>query len=162
MEGHQAEVNRGRFRRVVHRNDKGIFLGSDLYPPAGARVRRFGFRRVDQSNGRVAWRHDVVLENEPSPQWLLVWLDQLGDVQPLTFQTAYKLAKLADPTTGMIRGTQAHLAAQIGINPRTFRAITTRLRHDGHLRTDRSAFNTYTLITKRAGGEHFRLRPVSY
>ena len=153
MERHQAEINREQFRRVVHRNERGVFLGSDVYPPAGVRVRRFGFRRVDRPNGSVAWRHDVALENEPPAQRLLAWLDQLADVQPLTFQTAYKLAKLADPTTGMIRGTQAHLAALIGINPRTLRAIIRILRKDGHLRTDRSARNTYTLLPKGAYGD---------
>jgi hypothetical protein len=37
------------------------------------------------------------------------------------FMTAYNLAKLADPTTGVIRGTQSHLAGLIGANPRTLR-----------------------------------------
>jgi hypothetical protein len=96
-----------------------------------------------------------VLENEATAQRLLAWLDQLGQVGSLTFFTAYKLARLADPDAGTIRETQAHLAKLIGVNPRTLRAIIRTLCRDGHLRKDRGAVNTYTLNTKRrddAGG----------
>ena len=51
-----GDRQRGLFRKVVHRGKKGIFLGSDVYPPPGVRVTRFGFRRVDRPNGQVAWR----------------------------------------------------------------------------------------------------------
>src|SRR5262249_13391325 len=142
-------VARGQFRRAIYRDEKGVFWGSDVYPPPGLRVARFGFRRVDRPGGRIGWRHDAVLENEPPAQRLLAWLDQMGQVGSLTFHTAYKLAKLADPDTGSIRGTQVDLANLIGINPRTLRAIIRTLRREGHVRTDRGAVNTYTLVTKR-------------
>jgi hypothetical protein len=144
---------RYQIRKVVHRNKSGVFLGSDVYPPLGLRVARFGFRRVDRANGRVGWRHAVLYELEPPAQRLLMWLEELGEVKPLTFMAAYKLARLADPTTGVIRGTQVHLAGLAGIHPRTLRAILRALRQDGHIRTHRGAFNTYTLIMKRAGGD---------
>ena len=148
-----GDRQRGLFRRVVHRGKKGIFLGSDVYPPPGVRVTRFGFRRVDRPNGQVAWRHSADLEAEPPTLRILAWLDQLGDPSPLTFMTAYKLVKIADPNTGEIRGTQIELAALIGINPRTLRAILRRLRQDRHLRTARGAQNTYTLVMKRVDGD---------
>jgi len=67
--------------------------------------------------------------------------------------TAYKLVKIADPNTGEIRGTQIELAALIGINPRTLRAILRRRRQDRHLRAARGAQNTYTLVMKRVDGD---------
>jgi hypothetical protein len=33
-----GDRQRGLFRRVVHRGKKGVFLGSDVYPPPGVRV----------------------------------------------------------------------------------------------------------------------------
>jgi hypothetical protein len=155
MEKSQVQVARGQFRRAIYRDEKGVFWGADVYPPPGVKVARFGFRRVNRPNGTVGWRHDAVLENEAPVQRLLAWLDQLGQVGSLTFFTAYKLARLADPDAGTIRETQAHLAKLIGVNPRTLRAIIRTLCRDGHLRTDRGAVNTYTLTTKRrdeAGG----------
>jgi hypothetical protein len=144
---------RDQFRRVIHRDKRGVFLGSDVYPPPGVRVTRFGFRRVDRPNGQVAWRHSAAFENEPPAQRLLAWLDQLVEVRPLTFMTAYELAKLADAATGVIRGTQSHLAGLIGVTPRTLRAVIRTLRRGGHVRINRGAMNTYTLILKRAAGD---------
>jgi hypothetical protein len=145
--------HRGPFRKVIHRDAAGRFSGADVYPPPDVRLARFGFRRVDGPHGKFAWSCNVTVADGLPAEQRLAWLDQLSGMPPLTFLAAYKLAKLAEPVTGVIRGTQAHLAGLIGINPRTLRAIIRALRRDGHLRTDRAALNTYTLITKRAGSD---------
>src|SRR5258708_5125897 len=101
---------RGPFQKVIHRDAAGRFSGADVYPPPDVRLARFGFRRVDGPHGKFAWSCNVTVADGLPAERMLAWIDQLGEVQPLTFMTAYKLAKLAEPTTGLIRGTQSHLA----------------------------------------------------